>query len=166
MFLDDTAARRRPNDEQSAAVSARPALLALYTASLAQILLAMVLPTVDEVACLLAPCGPRPLLLVSPWLRGFLSPLQQLFDSSRFNYDSDEEEEEQQAPGTASEAPSQQQQQQQAANGADDAVPAEVPLPPPRGVRVKTAEFIKSSVNVEQCPPPRFPEFAGWQDPC
>lgn len=37
----------------------------------------------------------------------------------------------------------------------------EVPLPPPRGVRVKTAEFIKSSVNVEQCPPPRFPEFAG-----
>ncbi len=27
-------------------------------------------------------------------------------------------------------------------------------------MRVKTAEFIKSSVTVEQCPPPRLPEFA------
>ncbi|PRW58204.1 GTP-binding protein [Chlorella sorokiniana] len=79
-----------------------------------------------------------------------------LFDSSRFNYDSDEEEEE--------------EEQQQAGSATDTATPAaaaaaveqvvEVALPPPRGVRVKTAEFIKSSVNVEQCPPPRFPEFA------
>lgn len=88
-----------------------------------------------------------------------------LFDSSRFNYDSDddeeEEEEEQQQHGAASAAAA--GQQQQAVDGgageAGDAV-VEVPLPPPRGVRVKTAEFIKSSVNVEQCPPPRFPEFA------
>lgn len=42
-----------------------------------------------------------------------------------------------------------------------EAAVVEVVLPPPRGVRVKTAEFVKSSVNVEQCPPARFPEFAG-----
>ena len=83
---------------------------------------------------------------------------QKLFYSSRFNYDSDEDEEEQQE---------QQEPQRQAgpaaaaAAAAGDEAPVEVALPPPRGVRVKTAEFIKSSVNVEQCPPPRFPEFAG-----
>ncbi|EFN59273.1 hypothetical protein CHLNCDRAFT_17068, partial [Chlorella variabilis] len=29
-----------------------------------------------------------------------------------------------------------------------------------RGVRVKSAEFVKSSTSVEQCPPARYPEFA------
>ncbi|KAI7841072.1 hypothetical protein COHA_005300 [Chlorella ohadii] len=77
-----------------------------------------------------------------------------LFDSSRFNYDSDEEEEEEaQQTGSAADAAS-----SAAAPEQEQAV--EIVLPPPRGVRVKTAEFIKSSVNVEQCPPPRFPEFA------
>ncbi|KAL4423508.1 hypothetical protein ABPG77_003641 [Micractinium sp. CCAP 211/92] len=84
-----------------------------------------------------------------------------LFDSSRFNYDSDEEEEEEQQRGAAAEAGEQQQQRPAASPGEEgDGGVLEVPLPPPRGVRVKTAEFIKSSVNVAQCPPPRFPEFA------
>jgi hypothetical protein len=33
-------------------------------------------------------------------------------------------------------------------------------LPPPANSLVKRAEFVKSSVEVAQCPPPRFPEFA------
>ena len=36
-----------------------------------------------------------------------------------------------------------------------------VVLPPARGVKVKSSDFVKSSVTVEQCPPARFPEFAG-----
>ncbi|KAL4437187.1 hypothetical protein ABPG75_004326 [Micractinium tetrahymenae] len=86
-----------------------------------------------------------------------------LFDSSRFNYDSDDDDEEDEQQHGAAPVAAGQQQQQQAAGGpeeADNAVPLEVALPPPRGVRVKSAEFIKSSVNVAQCPPPRFPEFA------
>jgi GTP-binding protein len=35
-----------------------------------------------------------------------------------------------------------------------------VKLPPARNVRVKTAEFIKSSVTTEQCPAAIYPEFA------
>ena len=37
----------------------------------------------------------------------------------------------------------------------------EVELPRARNVRVRSAEFVKSSVSVEDCPPARFPEFAG-----
>lgn len=33
-------------------------------------------------------------------------------------------------------------------------------LPPPSNSQVKTAEFVKSSVEVAQCPPPKYPEFA------
>lgn len=33
-------------------------------------------------------------------------------------------------------------------------------LPPPTHTTVKSATFIKSSVRVEDCPPPRHPEFA------
>jgi hypothetical protein len=33
-------------------------------------------------------------------------------------------------------------------------------LPPPTHTQVKSAEFIKSSVDVKQCPPPKYPEFA------
>lgn len=92
----------------------------------------------------------------------FQPPLQRLFDSSRFNYDSDEEEEDEQQHSAAAEAREQQQQGAAASPGEEgDGGVLEVPLPPPRGVRVKTAEFIKSSVHVAQCPPPRFPEFAG-----
>lgn len=93
--------------------------------------------------------------LSPPLCRPLCPALQKLFDSSRFNYDSDEEEEEEaQQTGSAADAAS-----SAAAPEQEQAV--EIVLPPPRGVRVKTAEFIKSSVNVEQCPPPRFPEFAG-----
>ena len=33
-------------------------------------------------------------------------------------------------------------------------------LPPARNVKVKTADFLKSSVNHKDCPPPVYPEFA------
>ena len=33
-------------------------------------------------------------------------------------------------------------------------------LPPPTNAQVKTAEFVKSSVTVPDCPPPKYPEFA------
>lgn len=33
-------------------------------------------------------------------------------------------------------------------------------LPPPTNTQVKTAEFVKSSVDVKDCPPPKLPEFA------
>lgn len=33
-------------------------------------------------------------------------------------------------------------------------------LPEPTNVLVKSAEFIKSSIVVSECPPPRYPEFA------
>lgn len=33
-------------------------------------------------------------------------------------------------------------------------------LPPPTNSQIKSAEFVKSSVEVSQCPPPKFPEFA------
>lgn len=118
---------------------------------------------------------PQPLHLPSAW--------QMLFDSSRFNYDSDEDEEqgttsteaaqeEQQGTAATAAAGAAAQQQRRAAFRAaaseagvtvDDgsAAPVDIVLPPPRGTAVKTAEFIKSSVTVEQCPPARFPEFAG-----
>lgn len=37
---------------------------------------------------------------------------------------------------------------------------AVVALPPPTNVKVKSAEFVKSSVTLEQCPKPSYPEFA------
>ena len=87
---------------------------------------------------------------------------QALYGSGRFNDDDDFDEPEPQQP--------QQPQQGTTASAAAAASPAaaavaaaasvDVPLPPPKHVRVLTAEFIKSSVTVEQCPPERFPEFA------
>lgn len=41
----------------------------------------------------------------------------------------------------------------------EDGVPA-VELPVPTNVKIKTAEFVKSSVKLSQCPPPTLPEFA------
>ena len=35
-----------------------------------------------------------------------------------------------------------------------------VELPVPTNVKIKTAEFVKSSVKLSQCPPPTLPEFA------
>jgi hypothetical protein len=114
---------------------------------------------------------------------------QPLYDSSAFNYDSEDEQDEQQqaveessAERQAATAAAAAQQQQQRRGRALPAMPArdaessagpagaaeaeqeqpvEIVLPPPRGVRVKSAEFIKSSADVSQCPPARFPEFAG-----
>lgn len=37
---------------------------------------------------------------------------------------------------------------------------AVVSLPPPSNVKVKSAEFVKSSVTLEQCPKASYPEFA------
>lgn len=96
----------------------------------------------------------------------------EIFDSSRFNYDSDEDEEgaaegaddeegadEEAVQQLQQVAEQQQGQEQEEGEGEEEGV-VDIVLPPPRGVRVKTAEFVKSSVNVEQCPPARFPEFA------
>jgi polynucleotide 5'-kinase involved in rRNA processing len=33
-------------------------------------------------------------------------------------------------------------------------------LPPPTNSQIKSAEFVKSSVEVSQCPPPKYAEFA------
>jgi len=33
-------------------------------------------------------------------------------------------------------------------------------LPPPTNSQIKTAEFVKSSVAVSDCPQPKYPEFA------
>ena len=41
----------------------------------------------------------------------------------------------------------------------ENEVPA-VELPMPTNVKIKTAEFVKSSVKLSQCPPPTLPEFA------
>ena len=41
----------------------------------------------------------------------------------------------------------------------EDEVPA-VELPVPTNVKIKTAEFVKSSVKLSQCPLPTLPEFA------
>lgn len=105
--------------------------------------------------------------------------LQKLFDSSRFNYDTEDEEEDaaaDQQQGTergnaAATAAAAQQQRRRGGGGAAAAEgephadaaeqPVDIVLPPPRGVRVKSAEFVKSSVSVDQCPPARYPEFAG-----
>jgi hypothetical protein len=133
------------------------------------------------------PCLPGVLNSVPSRLPACTCILQPLFDSSRFNYDSDEEQQQQQhdsvskdaegqwqederGAATAAAAALQQQGRRQAKSGEALVAAAEeeegegvadIVLPPPRGVRVKTAEFIKSSTSVDQCPPPRFPEFAG-----
>lgn len=52
------------------------------------------------------------------------------------------------------EAPEQQQQQQQ------QLPELQLQLPEPTNVQVKTAEFVKSSVKVGDCPPAKYPEFA------
>lgn len=121
--------------------------------------------------------------------------LQPLFDSSRFNYDSDEEEQQRQAAqeqeheedhqaaadngqdqeaasSTTAAAAAAQQLRRRARGGlgAAAAVAAasaglqegqDLVLPPARAVKIKTAEFVKSSVTVDQCPAARYPEFAG-----
>lgn len=82
---------------------------------------------------------------------------QGLYDSSRFHQD-DSDDDDQQLQQQAAGVPG----SRAGAAAAVDGSPGEavVPLPPPRKTRVKTAEFIKSSVNVEQCPAARYPEFA------
>lgn len=77
--------------------------------------------------------------------------MQDLYDSSRFNDDDDEWEQQQQ-----------QQEQQQVAAGSSGgpAPPAGLVLPRAKNTKVKTAEFIKSSVNVKDCPKAGLPEFA------
>jgi ribosome biogenesis GTPase A len=52
------------------------------------------------------------------------------------------------------EKPDQQQQQQQ------HLPELQLQLPEPTNVQVKTAEFVKSSVKVGDCPPAKYPEFA------
>lgn len=42
----------------------------------------------------------------------------------------------------------------------NDSIASPIQLPPPRNIRVRSAEFIKSSVKVEDCPPAIYPEFA------
>lgn len=85
--------------------------------------------------------------------------LTALYGSGRFSDDDDFHQPEPQQPqqphqGTTASATA-------AASPTPAAVASgDVPLPPPKHVRVLTAEFIKSSVTVEQCPPERFPEFA------
>ncbi len=166
MFLDDAAARPLPSDEQSAAVGVPDipcGISALLTLLSAQGEPPKNLLSGDVCCCArrLPRSAPR-LDTLSGRTCSSQPRLQRLFDSSRFNYDSDEEEKEEQQRGAAAEAGEQQQQRPAASPGEEgDGGVLEVPLPPPRGVRVKTAEFIKSSVNVAQCPPPRFPEFAG-----
>lgn len=60
----------------------------------------------------------------------------------------------QQPPQQQQPSPPQQQQAQQ------ELPEMQLQLPPPTHTLVKSAEFVKSSVDVAQCPPPRFPEFA------
>eukprot|EP00887_Chlorella_sp_A99_P005181 scaffold1.g5181.t1 len=82
------------------------------------------------------------------------SDLADLYDSSRFNRDDSDDEEGAGAADAAARdgaagAPA-------AAGGGADLMP----LPPARHTRVRSAEFVKSSVSVAQCPPARHPEFA------
>ena len=84
-----------------------------------------------------------------------LSP-QTLYDSSRFN-DDDDEDDWTPAPDSTLDAGT-------ALAGtpvdADDVSAVPSKLPAARNVRVKSAEFIKSSVSVKDCPPAVYPEFA------
>jgi GTP-binding protein len=52
--------------------------------------------------------------------------------------------------------PKQQQQQQQQ----QELPELQLQLPEPTNIQVKTAEFVKSSVKVGDCPPAKYPEFA------
>lgn len=59
------------------------------------------------------------------------------------------------AANSSSSIDEQQEQEQQ------DSLPEmRLQLPPPTNSQVKTAEFVKSSVAVADCPPPKLPEFA------
>jgi hypothetical protein len=74
--------------------------------------------------------------------------LQGLYDSSRFN-DEDEDELPEELPG------------EQPPTAADVAASSAPPvLPRARNTKVKSAEFVKSSVGVKDCPKAVFPEFA------
>jgi hypothetical protein len=78
---------------------------------------------------------------------------QGLYDLGRFNNDEEEEEFSiPPLPTPPSMKDAQEEDSQENVRG--------VVLPAARNVRVKSAEFIKSSVNVQGCPPASFPEFA------
>ena len=44
--------------------------------------------------------------------------------------------------------------------GSEPLLEGEIYLPAPTNTKIKTAEFVKSSTAVNQCPPENFPEFA------
>ena len=96
-------------------------------------------------------CSTHP--LVHPLISSCHLLLQGLYDSSRFNTDDRDEEDHLPGPPAAADA-------QGSTAGAELEDGQVVPLPQPRQTRVRTAEFVKSSVAVGQCPPARFPEFA------
>ena len=82
------------------------------------------------------------------------SSVQSLYSSSRFNDDEDDESS-YGAPvecDLVPEAPV----RKKSSNVED----VEESLPAPKKARVTSAEFIKSSVTVDACPPPVYPEFA------
>lgn len=90
---------------------------------------------------------------------------QTLYGSGRFN-DDDEEDYTVAAPDPEDGSSDEEADAPPAPAAAAAAAPAapadgtEVRLPPARNVRVKTAEFIKSSPDVASCPPAVYPEFA------
>jgi hypothetical protein len=86
---------------------------------------------------------------LQPAARHFCFSLQDLYDSSRFNDDDEDELLGQQPAGEVEEAAA-------AAAGRG----AALVLPRARSTKIKTAEFIKSSVNVKDCPKAGYPEFA------
>jgi GTP-binding protein len=45
-------------------------------------------------------------------------------------------------------------------DGQPEILELQLQLPPPTNVLVKTADFVKSSVKTNDCPPPNYPEFA------
>ena len=84
--------------------------------------------------------------------------LQNLYSSSRFN---DEDDEDDSIHGT----PVHQEVDERtllhsASHGSETAGSGGGKVARPKQARVKSAEFIKSSVRVEDCPPPIYPEFA------
>lgn len=84
-------------------------------------------------------------------------PAQGLYDSSRFNDDDSDDEEGALQPqqGAAEEGTS------AAAGAAGAAGSGGVALPRARGsTKVRSAEFVKSSVSVKDCPKAGYPEFA------
>lgn len=79
------------------------------------------------------------------------APPQALYGSGRFNDDEDEANFSDPVPDDSQAVPA-------PVVASPDGVLAT--LPPARNVRVKTAEFVKSSPSVADCPPAVYPEFA------